>query len=103
MFLAILAALLRARNDRRVAGTPFESESKEHSDYEDPFPARLAFCPRRRQTDVPEGPRSRSEELVRISGLPRSALIEVGNDHRLADQEPLERMLRECESFSKSG
>ena len=26
-----------------------------------------------------------SEELVRNSGLPRSALIEVGNDHRLAD------------------
>jgi hypothetical protein len=37
-----------------------------------------------------------SEELVRNSGLPTSALIEVGNDHRLADQEPLERMLREC-------
>lgn len=37
-----------------------------------------------------------SEELVRSSGLPASALIEVGNDHRLADQEPLERLLREC-------
>ena len=37
-----------------------------------------------------------SEELVRNSGLPTSALIEVGSDHRLADQEPLERMLREC-------
>ena len=31
-----------------------------------------------------------SEELVRTSGLPGSALIEVGNDHRLADQEPLD-------------
>ena len=38
-----------------------------------------------------------SEELVRNSGLPVSALIEVGKDHRLADQEPLAAMLRECE------
>ena len=37
-----------------------------------------------------------SEELVRNSGLPASALIEVGNDHRLADPEPLAAMLREC-------
>jgi hypothetical protein len=37
-----------------------------------------------------------SEELVSNSGLPASALIEVGTDHRLADKEPLERMLREC-------
>ena len=35
-----------------------------------------------------------SEQLVRNSGLPASALVEVGTDHRLADQEPLERMLR---------
>jgi hypothetical protein len=38
-----------------------------------------------------------SEELVRNSGLPPSALIEVGDDHRLADPEPLATMLRECE------
>lgn len=38
-----------------------------------------------------------SEELVRNSGLPVTALIEVGNDHRLADAEPLEAMLRACE------
>ncbi len=38
-----------------------------------------------------------SEELVRNSGLPESSLIEVGTDHRLADPEPLERMLRACE------
>ena len=38
-----------------------------------------------------------SEELVRTSGLPASALVEVGNDHRLADPEPLEAMLRACE------
>lgn len=37
-----------------------------------------------------------SEELVRISGLPALALIEVGTDHRLADPELLERMLRAC-------
>jgi hypothetical protein len=38
-----------------------------------------------------------SEELVRNSGLPASALIEVGNDHRLADPGPLAAMLRECQ------
>lgn len=32
-----------------------------------------------------------SEELARISG---ATLIEVGNDHRLADPEPLAAMLR---------
>jgi uncharacterized protein len=37
-----------------------------------------------------------SEELVKNSGLPSSALIEVGSDHRLADPEPLEAMLRAC-------
>jgi hypothetical protein len=39
-----------------------------------------------------------SEELVRMSGLPASALIEVGTDHRLADPEPLAAMLRACEA-----
>jgi hypothetical protein len=34
-----------------------------------------------------------SEELAKKSG---SALIEVGTDHRLADPEPLEAMLRAC-------
>ncbi|HWG41236.1 MAG TPA: alpha/beta fold hydrolase, partial [Gemmataceae bacterium] len=37
-----------------------------------------------------------SEELVRNSGLPASALIEVGDDHRLADPEPLAAMLKAC-------
>ena len=37
-----------------------------------------------------------SEELVRNSGLPTSTLIEVGSDHRLADPEPLEAMLKTC-------
>ncbi len=40
-----------------------------------------------------------SEELIRISSLPLSALIEVGNDHRLADREPLVAMLLECEAI----
>ena len=35
-----------------------------------------------------------SEELVRKSGLPASALIEVGTDHRLAEPEPLQAMLK---------
>jgi pimeloyl-ACP methyl ester carboxylesterase len=42
-----------------------------------------------------------SEELVRNSGLAPSALIEVGNDHRLADPEPLAAMLRACEGAVK--
>ena len=37
-----------------------------------------------------------SEELVGNSGPPASALVEVGDDHRLADPEPLREML-ECE------
>jgi hypothetical protein len=37
-----------------------------------------------------------SVELVKKSGLPSSVLTEVGNDHRLADPEPLEAMLRAC-------
>ena len=37
-----------------------------------------------------------SEDLLRNSGLPASALIEVGTDHRLADPEPLAAMLKEC-------
>jgi hypothetical protein len=42
-------------------------------------------------------PFGHSEELVRSSGLPPSALIEVGTDHRLADPESLRAMLRACE------
>ena len=37
-----------------------------------------------------------SEELVKNSGLPASALIAVGDDHRLADPEPLAAMLKAC-------
>ncbi|WP_435015626.1 alpha/beta fold hydrolase [Tundrisphaera sp. TA3] len=42
-------------------------------------------------------PFAESEELIRASGLPASSLIEVGTDHRLADPEPLARMLAACE------
>ena len=38
-----------------------------------------------------------SEELARSSGLPASALVEVGNDHRLADPAPLAKLLEACE------
>ena len=38
-----------------------------------------------------------SEEVVRNSGLPSSALIVVGTEHRLADEESLEAMLRAVE------
>lgn len=40
-----------------------------------------------------------SEELVRTSGLPVSALIEVGTDHRLADLESLTKMIVASEGF----
>ena len=43
-----------------------------------------------------------SEELVAASGLPRTALIETGNDHRLADSDSLRRMLEACLQLSKS-
>jgi alpha-beta hydrolase superfamily lysophospholipase len=39
-----------------------------------------------------------SEELVRNSGLPATALVEVGTDHRLADPGPLAVMLKACEA-----
>jgi pimeloyl-ACP methyl ester carboxylesterase len=41
-----------------------------------------------------------SEELARNSGV---TLIEVGNDHRLADPEPLAAMLRACEESRVDG
>ncbi|MEZ6131169.1 MAG: alpha/beta hydrolase [Planctomycetaceae bacterium] len=37
-----------------------------------------------------------SEELVAQSGLPPETLIEVGDDHRLADEEPLKVMVDAC-------
>jgi hypothetical protein len=41
-------------------------------------------------------PFAESVELVRDSGLPDSALIEVGTDHRLSDTGPLAAMLQAC-------
>jgi hypothetical protein len=38
-----------------------------------------------------------SQELLDNSGLPADKLIEIGNDHRLADPEPLQAMLEACE------
>ena len=42
-------------------------------------------------------PFEESLELVRVSGLPESALVEVGTDHRLADPQPLEWLARAVE------
>jgi alpha/beta superfamily hydrolase len=42
-------------------------------------------------------PFGNSLELLLNSGLPESALIEVGQDHRLADAEPLEALLQAIE------
>jgi hypothetical protein len=42
-----------------------------------------------------------SEELLRTSGLPAASLVEVGCDHRLAEPEPLAKMLEACESAAK--
>jgi fermentation-respiration switch protein FrsA (DUF1100 family) len=42
-------------------------------------------------------PFAESRELARASGLPDSTLIIVGNDHRLAEPEPLHAMLEACE------
>jgi hypothetical protein len=39
-----------------------------------------------------------SVELLSKSGLPETALIEVGQDHRLADPEPLEALLGAVEA-----
>jgi alpha-beta hydrolase superfamily lysophospholipase len=43
-------------------------------------------------------PFKESLELVRASGLPDGALVEVGSDHRLADPEPLAALVRAVET-----
>lgn len=53
-----------------------------------------------RQDDVI--PFADSEELLANSGLPSETLIEVGNDHRLADPEPLRAMLEACERLTNT-
>ena len=42
-------------------------------------------------------PIDHSRELLKNSGLPSEALIVVGTEHRLADDESLEAMVRACE------
>jgi pimeloyl-ACP methyl ester carboxylesterase len=42
-------------------------------------------------------PYADSEALLRASGLPRTALVEIGEDHRLATPTPLAIMLAACE------
>ena len=42
-----------------------------------------------------------SRELVRASGLPESALVVIGTDHRLADPEPLKAMLEACQRATR--
>jgi predicted alpha/beta hydrolase family esterase len=43
-------------------------------------------------------PLAHSEELASSS---KATLIEVGNDHRLADPEPLAAMLKACEKLGR--
>ena len=52
-----------------------------------------------RQDDVI--PFEDSEKLIVNSKLPSSVLIGVGNDHRLADPEPLKAMLEACKRLTK--
>ena len=51
-----------------------------------------------RQDDVI--PFADSEELAANGGLPPETLIEVGDGHRLADPDPLGRMLEACERLT---
>ena len=44
-----------------------------------------------------------SRELLKNRGLPKSALIVVGMEHRLADEESLEAMVRACERANIHG
>jgi predicted esterase YcpF (UPF0227 family) len=43
-----------------------------------------------------------SEELLSVNGMPATALIETGNDHRLADVESLKAMLDACVSVFRT-
>jgi hypothetical protein len=47
-------------------------------------------------------PFSDSEELVRNSGLPTESLVEVGTEHRLADEESLKKMVEVVERTSSA-
>ncbi|TWT62850.1 alpha/beta hydrolase [Rubinisphaera italica] len=41
------------------------------------------------------------EDSEELAGKSNAKLIEIGNDHRLADPESLETMLKACEKFSQ--
>ena len=43
-----------------------------------------------------------SQELLRNSGLPESALIAVGHEHRLADPDSLQAMLEAVERHGRN-
>ena len=53
-----------------------------------------------RQDDV--NPFADSEEPLANSGLPPDMLVDVGNDHRLADPESLKAMLEACETLLRA-
>lgn len=42
-------------------------------------------------------PFAHSEELVTNSGIPHERLIEIGHDHRLANEQSLQAMLESCQ------
>lgn len=48
-------------------------------------------------------PFAHSQELVRNSGLPASALIRIGNEHRLVDSESLTMLLKTLVSVGSTG
>jgi hypothetical protein len=48
-------------------------------------------------------PFAESEELVRVSGLSATALVEVGSDHRLATPDALAAMLAAVERVCRDG
>jgi alpha/beta superfamily hydrolase len=47
-------------------------------------------------------PFAESVELIESSGLPPTALIDVGTDHRLAEPAPLQAMLAACERAKRT-
>ena len=63
----------------------------------------------KRNTTIPHSwvddvvPFEDSVELVRNSGLPPESLIEIGTDHRPADPQSLEAMLRASERIGRRG
>ena len=48
-------------------------------------------------------PFSESEELLSNSGLAPESIIEVGSEHRMADEDSLRAMLQACEKYFEDG